>query len=284
MSNHGNYIVSLGNLCRWLAQQAEALGVEIYPGFAAAEVLYNDDGSVHGVATGDMGVASDGHHKDGYHARASSCVGKYTLFAEGARGSLTKTLVERFKLREGIEPQKYGIGLKELWEVDPAKHQPGLVVHSRAGRSTAAPAAAPSSTTSRTIRWRWASSSISITRTRIWRRSRNSSASRLHPAIRPYFEGGKRLAYGARAINEGGCNRCRKLVFPGGALIGCAAGFVNLPRIKGSHNAMKTGMLAAEAAYRRRSRAARPAATRLPHIRKPGGDPGSMTICTACAM
>ncbi|HKW53569.1 MAG TPA: electron transfer flavoprotein-ubiquinone oxidoreductase [Stellaceae bacterium] len=248
MNNHGNYIVSLGNLCRWLAQQAEALGVEIYPGFAAAEVLYNDDGSVKGVATGDMGVARDGHHKDDY-TPGVELVGKYTLFAEGARGSLTKTVVERFELRQGIEPQKYGIGLKELWQVDPSKHQPGLVVHTQGwplDRKTGGGS----------FMYHLEDNQVAVGFV-VHLNYENPYLApfeefqrfKLHPAVRSYFEGGKRLAYGARAINEGGLQSVPKLVFPGGALIGCAAGFVNLPRIKGSHNAMKTGMLAAEAAY-----------------------------------
>ncbi len=248
MNNHGNYIVSLGNVCRWLAQQAEALGVEIYPGFAAAEVLYNDDGSVKGVATGDMGVARDGHHKEGY-TPGVELVGKYTLFAEGARGSLTKALIERFKLREGIGPQKYGIGLKELWQIDPAKHQPGLVMHTQGwplDRRTGGGS----------FMYHLEDNQVAVGFV-VHLNYENPHLApfeefqrfKLHPAIRPYFEGGKRLAYGARAISEGGLQSVPKLVFPGGALIGCAAGFVNLPRIKGSHNAMKTGMLAAEAAY-----------------------------------
>jgi electron-transferring-flavoprotein dehydrogenase len=248
MNNHGNYIVSLGNVCRWLTQQAEALGVEIYPGFAAAEVLYNDDGSVHGIATGDMGVARDGHHKDGY-TPGVELVGKYTLLAEGARGSLTKALVERFRLRDGVGPQKYGIGLKELWQVDPAKHQPGLVVHTQGwplDRRTGGGS----------FMYHLEDNQVAVGFV-VHLNYENPHLApfeefqrfKLHPAIRPYLEGGKRLAYGARAINEGGLQSVPKLVFPGGALIGCAAGFVNLPRIKGSHNAMKTGMLAAEAAY-----------------------------------
>ncbi|HEX9489131.1 MAG TPA: electron transfer flavoprotein-ubiquinone oxidoreductase [Stellaceae bacterium] len=248
MDNHGNYIVSLGNVCRWLAQQAEALGVEIYPGFAAAEVLYNDDGSVQGVATGDMGVARDGHHKDGY-TPGVELVGKYTLFAEGARGSLTKALVQRFKLRAGVEPQKYGIGLKELWHVDPPKHRPGLVLHTQGWPLD-------SRTGGGSFMYHLEDNQVAVGFV-VHLNYENPHLApfdefqrfKLHPAIRPYFEGGKRLAYGARAINEGGLQSVPKLVFPGGALIGCAAGFVNLPRIKGSHNAMKTGMLAAEAAY-----------------------------------
>ncbi len=255
MSNHGNYIVSLGNLCRWLAQQAEALGVEIFPGFAAAEVLYNEDGSVRGVATGDMGVARDGHHKSGY-APGVELLAKYTFFAEGARGSLTKTLFDRFQLRDGVEPQKFGIGIKELWQVDPAKHQPGLVVHTvgwpldnRTGGGS--------------FMYHLEDNQVAIGFV-VHLNYENPYLSpyeefqrfKLHPAIRHYLEGGKRIAYGARAITEGGLQSVPKLVFPGGALIGCVAGFVNVPRIKGSHNAMKTGMLAAEAAFAALSRGA----------------------------
>ena len=250
MNNHGNYIVSLGNVCRWLGQQAEALGVEIYPGFAAAEVLYNEDGSVKGVATGDMGVAKDGKHKDSY-TPGMELHAKYTLIAEGARGSLAKQLMAKFDLRDGVDPQKFGIGIKELWEVDPAKFKQGP------GRAFAGLAAVGDRTVRRLVhvslrrqpRRRSASWCTSTTRTRISRRSTSSSASRPIPTIAKYLEGGKRLAYGARAINEGGLQSIPKLTFPGGALIGCSAGFVNVPRIKGSHNAMKSGMLAAEAAF-----------------------------------
>ncbi len=248
MSNHGNYIVSLGNLCRWLGQQAEALGVEIYPGFAAAEVLYHEDGSVKGVATGDMGVGRNGEHKASY-TQGMELHAKYTLFAEGARGSLTKTLFERFRLRDGVDPQKFGIGLKELWRVDPAKHQPGLVVHTQGWPLS-------SDTGGGSFMYHLEDSQVAIGFV-VHLDYRNPHLSpydefqrfKLHPSIRPYLEGGERISYGARAINEGGLQSIPKLVFPGGALIGCAAGFVNLPRIKGTHNAMKTGMLAAEAAF-----------------------------------
>jgi electron-transferring-flavoprotein dehydrogenase len=248
MHNHGNYIVSLGNVCRWLATQAEELGVEIFPGFAAAEVLYHEDGSVKGVATGDMGIARDGHHKDSY-TPGMELHAKYTFFAEGARGSLSKQLIERFKLRDGVDPQKYGIGIKELWHVDPAKHKPGKVVH--------------------TLGWPLGNNADGGSF--LYHLEDNQVAVgfvvnlnyenpylspydefqrfKHHPAIRETFEGGKRIAYGARAINEGGLQSVPKLTFPGGVLIGCSAGFVNVPRIKGSHNAMKTGMLAAEAAF-----------------------------------
>jgi len=248
MRNHGNYIISLGNLCRWLGEQAEALGAEVYPGFAAAEVLYDEGGRVCGVATGDMGVAKDGHHKDTYQP-GMELRGKYTLFGEGCRGSLTKTLFERFNLREGADPQTYGIGLKELWELAPDQHQQGLVMHT-AGWPV--------------DRKTWGGSFI-------YHLENNQAAIgyvvgldyenphlspfdefqrvKTHPAIRPMLEGGKRLAYGARALNEGGLQSIPKLAFPGGLLIGCAAGFLNVPKIKGSHNALKSGMLAAEAVF-----------------------------------
>jgi electron-transferring-flavoprotein dehydrogenase len=248
MSNHGNYIVSLGNVCRWLAQQAEALGVEIFPGFAAAEVLYREDGSVRGVATGDMGVARDGHHKDGY-TPGVELVAKYTLFAEGARGSLTKTLTDRFHLRDGIDPQKFGIGIKELWQIDPAKHKPGLVMHTLGWPLD-------DKTGGGSFVYHLEDHQVVVGFV-VHLNYRNPYLSpydefqrfKLHPAVVDYFNGGKRLSYGARAITEGGLQSVPKLVFPGGALIGCTAGFVNVPRIKGSHNAMKTGMLAAEAAF-----------------------------------
>ena len=252
MNNHGNYIVSLGNVCRWLGQQAEALGVEIYPGFAAAEVLFNDDGSVKGVATGDMGVAKDGTHKSDY-AEGMELHAKYTLFAEGVRGSLSQELMARFKLREGVDPQKYGIGLKELWQVDPAVHQPGLVVHTQGwplDRSTGGGSFQYHYTNEQGDKL----VAIGFVLHLNYRNPHLSPFDefqrfKTHPAIRPVLEGGKRIGYGARAINEGGLQSVPKLTFPGGALIGCSAGFLNVPRIKGTHNAMKSGMLAAEAAY-----------------------------------
>ncbi|HEX6980098.1 MAG TPA: electron transfer flavoprotein-ubiquinone oxidoreductase [Alphaproteobacteria bacterium] len=248
MNNHGNYIVSLGNLCRWLAQQAEALGVEIYPGFAAAEVLYRDDGSVKGVATGDMGVARDGTRKPSY-TPGMELHAKYTFFAEGTRGSLTKELFERYGLRAGVDPQKFGIGIKELWRVDPAKHVPGLVVHTQGWPLS-------SDTGGGSFMYHLEDNQVAIGFV-VHLDYANPHLSpydefqrfKLHPSIRPYLEGGQRLSYGARAISEGGLQSIPKLVFPGGALIGDAAGFVNVPRIKGTHNAMKTGMLAAEAAF-----------------------------------
>jgi len=248
MSNHGNYIGSLGDLCRWLAQQAEALGVEIYPGFAATEVLYADDGSVRGVATGDMGVAKDGSHKPEYQP-GMELHARYTLFAEGCRGSLSQTLMQRFALRDGVDPQKYGIGIKELWQVAAGKHQPGLVLHSQGWPLDSA-------TGGGSFIYHYGENLVSVGFV-VHLSYENPHLSpydelqrfKLHPAIRPTFEGGKRIAYGARAINEGGLQSVPRLAFPGGALIGCAAGFVNLPRIKGTHNAMKTAMLAAETAF-----------------------------------
>ena len=248
MSNHGNYIASLGDLCRWLAQQAEALGVEIYPGFAAAEVLYGESGEVRGVATGDMGVARDGSHKSAYQA-GMELRARYTLFAEGCRGSLSQALMQRFSLRDGVDPQKYGIGIKELWQVAPAEHRPGLVVHSQGWPLDNA-------TGGGSFIYHYGDNLVAVGFV-VHLDYANPHLSpydefqrfKLHPAIRPALQGGKRMMYGARAINEGGLQSVPRLTFPGGALIGCAAGFVNLPRIKGSHNAMKTAMLAAEAAF-----------------------------------
>jgi electron-transferring-flavoprotein dehydrogenase len=248
MDNHGMYIASLGNVCRWLGAQAEALGVEIYPGFAAAEVLYDDKGAVRGVATGDMGVAKDGSHKSEYQP-GMELHAKYTLFAEGCRGSLSQELMQRFNLRDGIDPQKYGIGLKELWQLAPDRHQKGLVLHSQGWPLDP-------STGGGSFVYHFGDGLASVGFV-VHLNYENPHLSpydefqrfKTHPAIRGMLEGGKRLAYGARAINEGGLQSVPKLAFPGGALIGCAAGFVNLPRIKGSHNAMKTGMLGAEAAF-----------------------------------
>jgi electron-transferring-flavoprotein dehydrogenase len=256
LQNHGNFIVSLGNVVRWLAQQAEALGVEIFPGFAAAEVLYNNDGSVKGVATGNMGVGKDGAPTGSFQL-GMELHAKYTVFAEGARGHLGKQLIGRFKLDEGKDPQTYGLGIKELWEIDPARHQPGFVLHTAGwpmddrtyggaflyhlednkvamGFITGLDYSNP-----------WLSPFEEFQR---WK---------THPNIRWYLEGdaakgikpGKRLAYGARAITAGGLMSLPKTVFPGGALVGCDAGYLNVSRIKGSHAAMKSGMLAAEAAF-----------------------------------
>jgi len=245
MSNHGNYVVSLGNVCRWLAAKAEALGVEIYPGFAAAEVLFDSNGAVAGVATGDMGIARDGRRKESF-TRGMELRAKYTLLAEGARGSLTKTLVGRFALAANREPQKYGIGLKELWEVAPQRRRPGLVQHSfgwplddrTGGGSFLYHYGANLVSVGFVVHLNYANPYLSP--------FDEFQRFKTHPLVRDTFAGGKRLAYGARAITEGGYQSVPKLTFPGGALIGCAAGFVNVPRIKGSHNAMLSGMLAAE--------------------------------------
>jgi electron-transferring-flavoprotein dehydrogenase len=245
MSNHGNYVVSLGNVCRWLATKAEALGVEIYPGFAAAEVLYDGNGAVAGIATGDMGIAKDGRHKDSF-TRGMELRAKYTLFAEGARGSLTKTLLQRFGLGEGREPQKFGLGLKELWQVAPEQHHSGLVQHTFGWPLD-------SSTGGGSFLYHFDENLVSVGFV-VHLNYENAYVSpfeefqrfKTHPLVRGTFAGGKRLAYGARALTEGGYQSVPKLAFPGGALIGCAAGFMNVPRIKGSHNAMLSGMLAAE--------------------------------------
>ncbi|MGD9742939.1 MAG: electron transfer flavoprotein-ubiquinone oxidoreductase [Dongiaceae bacterium] len=247
LHNEGNYIVSLGNVCRWLGQQAEAAGVEIYAGFAGAEVLYDENGRVKGVATGNMGVGKDGQPTENFQPGVE-LHGRYTLFAEGCRGSLTKILVQRFGLRDEDRPQTYGIGIKELWEVEPAKHRPGLITHSVGWPLD-------SGTYGGTFLYHLEDNLVSVGLV-IGLDYANPFLSpfdefqrfKTHPAVRSLFEGGRRIAYGARAINEGGFQSIPTLVFPGGALIGCAAGFVNVPKIKGSHTAMKSGMLAAEAA------------------------------------
>jgi electron-transferring-flavoprotein dehydrogenase len=250
MNNHGNYIISLGNLCRWLAGQAEELGVEIYPGFAGAEVLYDEAGRVRGVATGAMGIAKDGKPTD--HVQPGvELIGKETLFAEGCRGSLTKTLFERFDLRAGIDPQTYGIGIKELWEVEPAKHQPGLVTHTIGWPLD-------KSTYGGSFLYHLENNQVAVGFV-IGLDYRNPFLSpfeefqrfKTHPAIRPIFEGGRRISYGARALNEGGFQAIPQLDFPGGSIIGCAAGFLNVAKIKGSHTAMKSGMVAAETVFAR---------------------------------
>jgi electron-transferring-flavoprotein dehydrogenase len=246
LHNQGNYVVSLGNLCRWLGQQAEALGVEIYPGFAAAEVLYHEDGRVKGVATGDMGVGRDGKPTEAYQP-GMELHARQTVFAEGCRGSLTKTLFERFALRNGVDPQTYGIGIKELWEIAPEKHQPGLVIHTIGWPLT-------SDTYGGSFLYHLEDRLVSVGFV-VGLDYRNPYLSpydefqrfKTHPEIRGFFDGGKRIAYGARAISEGGFQSLPKLTFPGGLLIGDTAGFLNVPKIKGSHMAMKSGMTAAEA-------------------------------------
>jgi electron-transferring-flavoprotein dehydrogenase len=248
MHNKGTYTGSLGNLCRWLAEQAEGLGVEIFPGFPAAEILYNDDGSVKGVATGDMGVARDGSHKPDY-APGLELHAKYTFFAEGVRGHLTKILKPQFALDAECEPQVYGIGVKELWDIEPAKHAPGRVIHTQGWPLD-------ENANGGGFLYHQANGQVALGFV-TWLNYRNPHISpfqemqkwKTHPAIAEILEGGKRVSYGARAISDGGWQSVPKLAFPGGALIGDTAGFLNVPRIKGTHTAMKSGMMAAEAAF-----------------------------------
>jgi electron-transferring-flavoprotein dehydrogenase len=246
LNNNGTYTGSLGNLCRWLAEQAEGLGVEIFPGFAAAEVLFNEDGSVKGVATGDMGVAKDGSHKPDYQP-GLELHAKYTLFAEGVRGSLSKQLIIELGLAKDSQPQIYGLGIKELWDIDPANHVPGRVIHTQGWPLT-------TGSNGGGFLYHQADGQVALGFV-TWLNYRNPFLSpfeemqrwKTHPEISAILTGGRRVSYGARAINDGGFQAVPKLAFPGGALIGCSAGFVNVPRIKGSHTAMKTGMMAAEA-------------------------------------
>ncbi|PKO87044.1 MAG: electron transfer flavoprotein-ubiquinone oxidoreductase [Betaproteobacteria bacterium HGW-Betaproteobacteria-12] len=248
MANHGNYIVSLGNFCRWLGEQAEALGVEIYPGFAAAEVLYHDEGSVKGVATGDLGIGKDGQPGPNFQP-GMELLARQTIFAEGCRGSLTRELFDRYQLRDGADPQTYGIGIKELWEIDPARHQPGLIVHTVGWpleRSTYGGSflyhlennlVAVGFVVGLDYRNPWLSPYEEFQRYKT------------HPAIRGYFAGGRRISYGARALSEGGLQSLPRLSFPGGLLVGDSAGFLNVPKIKGTHMAMKSGILAADSVF-----------------------------------
>lgn len=246
--NHGNYVISLGNFTRWLGEQAEALGVEIFPGFAAAEVLYDDKGAVCGVATGDMGVGRDGQPTDHYQP-GMALLAKYTIFSEGARGQLGRQLIAKYHLDQGRDPQSYGIGIKELWEIDPSRSKPGLVVHTAGwpldsdtyGGSFLYHLNGNQVAVGMVVGLDYANPWISP--------FEEFQRYKTHPAIRHFFEGGKRLAYGARAITAGGLLSLPKLVFPGGALVGCDAGFLNASRIKGSHAAIKSGMMAAEAAF-----------------------------------
>jgi electron-transferring-flavoprotein dehydrogenase len=248
MHNEGNYIVSLGNVCRWLAQQAEGLGVDIYPGFAASEVLYHEDGSVKGVATGDMGRTREGEEGPNF-APGMELHARQTIFAEGCRGSLTKTLFERFSLRDGADPQVYGIGIKELWEIDPAQHRLGLVQHTIGWPMDA-------STYGGSWLYHLEDNLVSVGFV-VGLNYQNPHLSpfeemqrfKTHPAVRETFAGGRRVSYGARAISAGGFQSIPKLSFPGGVLVGDTAGFLNLPKIKGSHTAMKSGMTAAEAVF-----------------------------------
>ncbi|OQS37292.1 electron transfer flavoprotein-ubiquinone oxidoreductase [Chromobacterium haemolyticum] len=248
MHNHGNYIVSLGNFCRWLGQQAEELGVEIYPGFAAAEVLYHEDGSVKGVATGDMGIGKDGEKTDAWQP-GMELWAKQTIFAEGCRGSLTKALFERFRLHDGADPQTYGIGIKELWEVQPELHQPGSITHTVGWPVDTA-------TYGGSFMYHLENNQVVVGFV-IGLDYQNPYLSpfeefqrfKTHPAIRKVFEGGRRLSYGARALTEGGLQSLPRLTFPGGLLVGDTAGFLNVPKIKGTHTAMQSAMLAAEAVF-----------------------------------
>ncbi|MFL6710706.1 MAG: electron transfer flavoprotein-ubiquinone oxidoreductase [Massilia sp.] len=246
--NHGNYVISLANVVRWLGQQAESLGVEVFPGFPAAEILYNEDGSVKGVATGNMGVKRDGQPGADFQL-GMELHAKYTLFAEGSRGHLGKQLMVKYDLNAGKDPQSYGIGIKELWEIDPAKHKPGLVIH-----TTGWPLA--NDTYGGSFLYHLENNQVAVGYV-VGLAYQNPFLSpyeefqryKTHPEIRSFFEGAKRISYGARAITAGGLQSLPKLVFPGGALIGCDAGFLNMSRIKGSHAAIKTGMLAADAAF-----------------------------------
>ncbi len=246
--NHGNYVISLSDVVKWLGAQAEGMGVEIYPGFAAAEILYRDDGSVRGVATGNLGVGRDGKPTDNFQL-GMELHAKYTLFAEGARGHLGKQLISKFKLDAGKDPQSYGIGIKELWEIEPSKHKAGLVIHT-AGWPLA------NDTYGGSFLYHLEANKVAVGFV-LGLAYKNPYLSpfdefqryKTHPSLRGFFEGGKRLAYGARAITAGGINALPETVFPGGALIGCDAGYLNASRIKGSHAAIKTGMLAAEAAF-----------------------------------
>jgi electron-transferring-flavoprotein dehydrogenase len=248
LSNHGCYVGSLGSLCRWLGEQAEALGVEIYPGISVTNAIFGPNGEVEGVITGDMGVARDGTHKDSY-TPGIALTGKYTLLAEGARGSLTKQLIRRFSLDAESGPQKYGIGLKELWEVPMEKHKPGLVQHTMGWPLE-------DSTGGGSFLYHFGENLVSVGfvvhldyANPYLNPFKEFQRAKLHPRIAEHLQGGRRISYGARALTEGGWQAIPRLAFPGGALIGCAAGFMNVPRIKGSHNAMLSGMMAAEAAF-----------------------------------
>ncbi|MDX1403061.1 MAG: electron transfer flavoprotein-ubiquinone oxidoreductase [Woeseiaceae bacterium] len=248
MHNKGNFIISLGRLCQWLAEQAEALGVNVFPGFAAAEVLYDGEGRVRGVATSDMGIGKDGEKKPAYEP-GYELLGKYTIFAEGCRGNLGELLMEKFDLRKHADPQHYGIGLKEIWEIDPAKHEEGLVVHTMGwpldnhteGGGFLYHAENQQVFLGFIVALNYANPHLSpFHEFQRWKQ---------HPRIRRYLDGGKRVAYGARAVNKGGLQSLPKLSFPGGVLVGCDAGFLNGVKIKGAHTAIKTGMLAAECVY-----------------------------------
>ncbi|NLY64135.1 MAG: NAD(P)-binding protein, partial [Alcaligenaceae bacterium] len=246
--NEGNYIVRLGDVTRWLGEQAESLGVDIFPGFAATEILYDEQGAVRGVATGDMGINRDGTHSDHYQP-GMELLAKYTIFAEGARGQLGRQLIEKFNLDQGRDPQSYGIGIKEMWEIDPAKSKPGLVIHT-AGWPL------DSDTYGGTFLYHLDNNLVvvgmvvGLDYANPWLSPfEEFQRYKTHPSIKPYFENGKRISYGARALTAGGLLSLPKLVFPGGAMVGCEAGFLNASRIKGSHAAIKTGALAAQALF-----------------------------------
>jgi len=246
--NHNNYIISLGNLCRWLAEQAENLGVDIFPGFAANEILYDETGTVKGVATGDMGVAKDGSHKSSYQ-QGYELLGKYCVFAEGCRGSLGKELLNKFSLNDASDPQHYGIGIKELWEIPQSQHHQGLVLH-----STGWPM--DNQTYGGSFMYHLENNQVSIGfviglnyKNPYMDPFKEFQRFKTHPDIKKFLVGGKRISYGARALNEGGFQSLPKLTFPGGVLVGCEAGTLNLPKIKGSHTAMKSGMIAAESIF-----------------------------------
>ena len=248
MNNHGNYIISLGNFCRWLSVQAEQLGVEVYPGFAAAQVLFSDDGSVKGVAVGDMGISKNGEKTDGYMP-GMDLLAKQTIFAEGCRGHLTKGLFETYELREGKDPQTFAIGIKELWDIAPEKSKPGTVWHSVGWPLSA-------DTYGGSFLYHLNGNQVAVGYV-VGLDYSNPYLSpfeefqrfKTHPDVRSIFVGGRRVSYGARALNEGGFQSIPKLTFPGGCLVGCTAGFLNVPKIKGTHTAMKSGMLAAEAVF-----------------------------------
>ena len=249
MHNHGNYIISLGQLCQWLGEQAETMGVNVFPGFAASEVLYDAEGRVTGVATSDMGIGKDGEKKGAFQA-GYELLGKYTIFAEGVRGNLSEQLMQRFDLRSKADPQHYGIGIKEVWEIEPDKHEEGLVVHTTGwpldnrtdGGGFLYHAANNKVYLGMIIALNYSNPHLStFDEFQRWK---------LHPKIRTYLEGGKRVAYGARAVNKGGLQSLPKLTFPGGMLVGCGAGFLNGVKIKGAHTAIKTGMLAAESIHK----------------------------------
>ncbi len=249
MHNKGNYIISLGQLCQWLGEQAEAMGVNVFPGFAASEVLYASDGRVTGVATSDMGIGKDGVRKSSYQA-GYELLGKYTIFAEGVRGNLSEQVIEKFDLRKDSDPQHYGLGIKEVWDIDPALHEEGLVVHTAGwpldkhteGGGFLYHAADSKVFAGLIVALNYRNPYLSpFNEFQRWK---------LHPKIRRYLEGGKRIAFGARAVNKGGLQSLPKLAFPGGLLIGCAAGFLNGIKIKGAHTAIKTGMLAAESVHK----------------------------------